>query len=274
MVDKSMVDKNKEERLSLGLEELVVVLNLLGYAEVAKGLLVTQLGEIGPNEERGRLLAANHSLMAKEILYLQGGAIRMEEGPARLLGFLIANDYAVRGTARNIKAAEESLTCYIRGGEVVEHRLTHGVVHAFRRSDPAAAVDALAAFMLPADREAFQAPPFTLGDDRLQEAQSLIAAEGAEAGAAFFRGLGADEAAAAPLAEDLNRQTLRSAAMQVTIDMSTGINADRGYLILAGATGRAWVMDIREQNGAGELTVQPATEKLVGQLTKALFNGH
>jgi hypothetical protein len=33
-------------------------------------------------------------------------------------------------------------------------------------------------------------------------------------------------------------------------------------------------MDIRERNGAGELIVQPATEKQVGQLTKALFNHH
>ena len=60
--------------------------------------------------------------------------------------------------------------------------------------------------------------------------------------------------------------------MQVTIDLSAGINANQGYLILGSATGRAWVMDIREQNGAGELTIQPATEKLVGRLTKALFN--
>lgn len=268
-----MVDKNNEDRLALGLEELVVVLNLLGYSEVAKGLIVTQLGEISPDEERGRLLAANHSLMAREILYLQGGSIRMKEGPARLLGFLIANDYAVRGTARSQSSGEETLTFYVRNGEVVEHRLTHGVVHAFCRSAPAAAVDALAAFMLPADREAFQTPPFTIADARLQEAQALIAADGAEAGRAFFQGLGADETAAALLAEDLNRQTLRSAAMQVTIDMSTGINADRGYLILAGAAGRAWVMDIHEQNGAAELTVQPATDKLVKQLTKGLFNG-
>ncbi len=267
-----MVNNNIVEHLSLGLEELVVVLNLLGYPEVAKGLLVSQLGELSPDEERGRLLAANHSLMAKEILYLQGGSIRMKEGPARLLGFLITNDYAVRGTARSTQAAEESLTYYVRNRSVVEHRLTHGVVHAFRESTPAAAVDGLAAFMLPAGGEAFEAPSFTIGDAQWQEAQSLIAAEGAEAGAAFFRGLGAGEAPAAYLAEDLSRQTLRSAAMQVTVDMSEGINADHGYLILGSATGRAWAMDIRERNGAVELVIQPATEKLVGQLTKALFN--
>lgn len=269
-----MVNKNNEERLSLGLEELVVVLNLLGYPEVAKGLLVTQLGEISPDEERGRLLAANHSLMAKEILYLQGGSIRMEEGPARLLGFLITNDYAVRGTARSIRGTEESLTYYVRNQSVVEHRITHGVIHAFRESVLAAAVDDLAAFTLPPGGETFQAPPFTIEDEQWQAAQSQIATEGAEAGKDFFRSIGVDETAAAYLVEDLSRQTLRSAAMQVTVDMKEGINADHGYLILGSESGRVWAMDIHEQNGIGELVVQPATEKLVRQLTKVLFNYH
>jgi hypothetical protein len=260
--------------LALGLEELVVVLNLLGYAEVAKGVLISHLGEMNPDEERGRLLAANHSLMAKDILYLQGNSIRMEEGPARLLGFLITNDYAVRGTARSKNGDEESLTYYVRNQSVVEQRITHGVVYAFQESTLSAAVDALASFMLPAGGDAFQSPSFTLGNEQLEQAQLLIDAEGAEAGQAFFRRLQVPEAPAAYLAEDLSQPTLRSAAMQVTVDMNAGISADHGYLILGSATGRAWAMDIRERNGAGELIVQPATEKQVGQLTKALFNHH
>jgi hypothetical protein len=190
------------------------------------------------------------------------------------LGFLITNDFAVRGTVRSKNGIEESLTYYVRNQSVVEHHLTHGIVHTFQESILSTAVDALASFMMPPAGATFQLPSFTLGNEQLNQAQLLIAAEGVEAGHSFLEATGIGEATAAYLAEDLSRQTLRSAAMQVIVDMNKGISADHGYLILGSATGRAWLMDIQEQNGAGELVIQPATEELVKQMTEALFKHH
>lgn len=259
--------------LTLSLEEVAVVLSLLGYPEVAKGLLVTQLGEISADEERGRLLAANHSLLAKNILYLQGDKIRMEPPYAQLLGFLTTNDYALRGTIRQIGQPEQILNFYARGERLVEHRITHGVVHTFREvSDVEKALDACISFLGMESDAPFAAASFTLTNAQIEEARSL-AAEQAEIAFNYLHELGAPKESARLFAEDLGQQKMRAAVLRVNVNMATGLTSDYGYLTLGGASGRYWLMDINALNGTSMLVVQPMTKALTRKLTRALMNG-
>lgn len=266
-----MTNNKTPVRLALGLEELAVVLNLMGYPEVAKGALFGQLGEINVDEERGRLLAANNSLLARDLLYLQGDQIRMKSEYAQLLGFLVTNDFAVRGTVRRKGTAEEHLTYYMRDGRAVEHHITHVAVHAFRKVTQVEANEALLASLVPAGATPFESTSFTIDERQLDQAGSLTRNEGEASAIAFLCGLNVPEDASVLLADDLRRQNFRSAAMRVRMNMSEGLDADQGYLVLGGESGRAWHMDIHARNGDARLVVQPATARLMRQSTKALF---
>jgi len=258
--------------LSLGLEELAVVLNLMGYPEIAKGTLISQLGEMSADEERGRLLAANHSLMARDILYLQGDAIRMKERYAKLLGFLITNDFALRGTMRRKDAPEEHLTLYVRKDRVAVHHITHSVVHSFQETtDVETALDTLSKLVLSANSVPFDAPQFAVNEEQMEQARTLAAEKGADETCDFLAGLNVPAAAARPFADDLSRQNFRSVVLRINIDLTEGPASDQGYLVLGGESGRAWHMDIHARNGDARLVVQPATAKLMRQSTKALF---
>lgn len=266
-----MVTRTTFASLSLGLEELVVLLGLLGYSEVAKGLLVSHLGEVDSNEERGRLMAANHSLMAKNILYLENDSIRMVPEYARLLGALIANDFAVRTSVRVLGETEHTLTYYVRNEQLIEHRITHGVVHTFQ--DVASIDDALSALLafLEVDGiQPFQISPFVITREKWELAQAKINDE-SDAAVDHLREQQVPEESAALLAEDLQQQVMRGAAMQLKVDFTSGLVADAGYLILKGASGRVWLLEIKEAADEARLLIQSATTDRLKQVSRILF---
>lgn len=72
-----MQTKDETLELRLSLEEVVVLLNLMGHAQLAGETLRALVGPIAPDEMRGRLLAANRSLLARGIFKLAGDNCRL-----------------------------------------------------------------------------------------------------------------------------------------------------------------------------------------------------
>ena len=58
-----MQTNNESLELRLALEEVVVLLNLMGHPQLARETLHALTGLITPDEERGRLLTANRTLL-------------------------------------------------------------------------------------------------------------------------------------------------------------------------------------------------------------------
>lgn len=266
-----MTEKSSPTTLRLGLEELVVVIGLMGYPEIAKGLLVSQLGELIEDEERGRLLAANHSLMARDLLYLQGDQVRMKPAYARLLSFLTVNDYVVRASIRPLGRLQQTLNIYGRGDQLVSQHVTDEVVYTFGELDGVAqAQDTLMTFLTINGSQPFEVAPFVLDNAHFEEAR-LMAADGQEALSTYLQDQKVSQGPAALLAQDMHEETMRAAVMNVSVDATAGLVADHGYLILQGKSGRVWLMDIKDMDGSVRLVIQAGAKELLYKASRKLF---
>jgi len=188
-----MQTKDETLELRLSLEEVVVLLNLMGHAQLAGETLRALVGPIAPDEMRGRLLAANRSLLARGIFKLAGDKLQIDPAYARLLMPLADNRFVLRCAAREPGQPEEAVTFYVRDDVVVEQRIAYDVAHTLREvADVAAASAICEAFLGLARPIPFKAVPFSLTDGQLEEARRLVAVEIEQAGV-YLRDLGLDD---------------------------------------------------------------------------------
>ncbi len=263
---------NFQSSIRLSLEELSVVIGLIGFPEVAKGLLYGQLGEISEDEEKGRLYAANHTLLAKDILKTQGSQTRLSEIIVRLVSPLISNEYSIRGSLGGAGRAEEVLTYYVRGEKLVEHRLILGVVNelTYIKSSEGIA-EGYSHFFDIEKCELFDCASFSISSSQLEEAKSK-AATAEDNAHSFLIKAGVPDKAGQLLAEDLHQPDYRGSVIRVSSVENQALNSDEGYLLLKGMSGRAWLMDIQIDNDKPILNIEPASQNAISVATQALLH--
>lgn len=115
---------------ALGVEELVVALSKAGYREEAEGLMGIQ-GEPTRDESRGRLIAAHHSLLARDLLVPQDDEIQISDNLAYILKLLHSSKMLIR-SSRSGLFGEEILSFYQDQDTWLEHRITKQVAHKFQ----------------------------------------------------------------------------------------------------------------------------------------------
>ena len=87
----------KKSDFVLSVEEVSLVISIVGRPEVAHGLMAAQLGDMQEEEARARLLAAGHSLMARGWLTMDSQAtMRLADPLARIARILSRADFSVR----------------------------------------------------------------------------------------------------------------------------------------------------------------------------------
>ena len=266
-----MQTKDETLELRLSLEEVVVLLNLMGHAQLAGETLRALVGPIAPDEMRGRLLAANRSLLARGIFKLAGDKLQIDPAYARLLMPLADNRFVLRCAAREPGQPEEAVTFYVRDDVVVEQRIAYDVAHTLREvADVAAASAICEAFLDLARPIPFQAAPFSLTDEQLEEARRLVAVEIEQAGV-YLRDLGLDDDTNAFFVDDLAHQRRRGSAVRLEIDAVAETVRDSGFLSLVGESGRGWLFIAAAAADGPIVQIRPADSNLVRQSLEAVF---
>jgi len=108
-------------------------MGVLGGVDIATGFLLALLGERPRLETEGRLLAASHALLARELLKLDltSGEKHLEDRFQSLIIPLLHNQFSLR-CSRIQKGYEEIQSYYFTEGLVVNHSLHQEVVSGLR----------------------------------------------------------------------------------------------------------------------------------------------
>jgi len=79
-------------------EELALAMSMVGNADVAKGLLVSQFGVMDAAQMQERLFAAGHSLIAKSLLSVDtaSGQTHLDEALSAAASALCKADFTIR----------------------------------------------------------------------------------------------------------------------------------------------------------------------------------
>lgn len=257
--------------LRLSLEELALILSLVGQAPLAKSMLTEELGDMSPDELRGRIQAAGNTLLAKDAFHLNGETFELSSPYARVLGPMMNADYAIQCTAFAVDQPGRTVMFYVKGDEIVEHHAINGIYHSLQRlEDLSTAVDGCEALLQLSPDDGQQAIPFTLDQKQTQNARLLD-----DDLAATLRDrldqLGVDSATASHFSEDLGTPREWASALRLSMASDNRVMTVIGYELLTGSSGRTWLMTVDDNDGKTGLRVRPAQRSVVRDLTRAMF---
>jgi hypothetical protein len=255
--------------LSLSVEELALMFSLLGQAPLAKTMLNDELGELNEDELRGRIRAASNTLLARGLILPGGDEPVLAPDVAALLGPMASADYALQSTVFGADQPGRNLMLYVQGDRIVSHRLHQGAYHTLQLLDPSEAMAVCEAFYGFAPLAGVTSPPFSLDRAEVQEAR-LLDDGSAVATQERLERLGVDSETAARFAEDLYHQQAWAIMLRLQTTSDQSIVAELGYQILTGASGRIWLMTVDGEAGATALSVCPADQHKIKDLTRLL----
>ena len=259
---------SKTQMYRLGLEELAMGISIAGFPEAAKGMLVANLGEMDKNEEHGRLMAANHSLMAKNLLFLEDDGPHLELDFEKVVAALTQYDYTLRFSVGSGEK-EEILAYYYKGKEIVKHENLQGVAHIFSfASGFEQVIEDSAAFLGISQHQEGEYPKAEVEQSALDEAK-VIAATKPEKLKDFLRNAGVPKEPAELLSEDLIQPVCRGSVMRVELVKNQMI-ADRGFLLLKGQQ-RSWFFPIVVKGDVTYANIIPGIMKTLEQEIQALL---
>lgn len=116
--------------LEFGIDELAVILSLTDRLREAKALLFGRFGEISDEEERGRLLAAHNSLLARGIIFLNGDKLTLDPNVKNIIDIFSQSKKIIR-FSKSTKIGEELISYYEYRDVYLEHSVIQGVAHRF-----------------------------------------------------------------------------------------------------------------------------------------------
>ena len=262
--------KDNEYAIRLGLEELAVSLSLVGRPEAAKGFLLSHLGELNEDEERGRLLAAHHSLLAKNILYMEGERPRIKSEFSHILRPLVQSDFFLRCSRKADGEPEQVLSFYFRDGYIVSHAIEHGVVHELAETDAEDEVIAdVLAFFDAEETKRFDVSGGKLTREQVEEVRKR-AQESSESADQYLAELNVPNDTRELFVRDLREPLYRGSAMRV-ITTDEELLANEGFLLLRSRSGRMWHMQIIVEDEQPFVTLQAATPTDLSTVTRALL---
>lgn len=117
--------------ISIGLEELVAALAAAGHKDEARGILAGTYGTLSAEQESGRLIAANHSLLSRGLSKFVDQKIELGAEMQTILNGMLASKATLRA-GKSGPAGEEILSFYPQKTGWMKHQVSLGVVHRFR----------------------------------------------------------------------------------------------------------------------------------------------
>lgn len=163
--------------LRLSVEELAFAMGFLGGADVAASFLETILGKQNKDNLSGRVTAASHSLIARELLTLDlvTGENRLEETFSQLVRAMMESGRSIR-IQQMADGQEATLTCFVHDGILAAHELELGVVSILEKlPGKDALLQRLMDFVAPPEETAVSPPVGQISTDTLQIVRQFAA---------------------------------------------------------------------------------------------------
>jgi len=265
---------SKAQIFRLGLEELAAGVSIAGFpdhenaASVAKAMLVANFGKLDPKEVKGRLMAANHSLMAKNLSVLRDDGPHLQPDFKKVIAALTQYDYTIRFSIGGSEK-EKILTFYYKGKSIVKHENMRGVEHILSFASGIEQIFEESADFLQIDSPTLsEYPRVEIEQSALDEAKS-IAATKPEKLKSFLEKAGIPKETAGPLAEDLIQPIFRGSVMRVEL-VENQMIADHGFLLLKGKQ-RAWFFPIVVKDDLTYASIVAGTKQTLEQEIQALL---
>jgi hypothetical protein len=256
----------------LSLEELAFALGVIGGVDVASAFLVTTLGKLKDDDLSGRLTAASHSLLARELMTIEQGKGKLEAGLAEVATAIVASTHTIRCNEVG-RDGERVVTFFVSDAVIIEHELKNGVVAVLTRlPDTQAIVTRLAEFVTNGQTQV-DAPAGTIGVipvSVLEQFNRATPAQTAEQSRQDLVKTGIERSVAAKLAQDLASATARGSALLITSDAEGAPVSNRGFLFSKGSQ-HLWLFNIQPTDPP-QAEIYPGTHENLIRLGRLLLN--
>ena len=240
-----------EYRFSI--EEVAALLAISGMKDVAKGLLMSNFGELSPDEERGRLLAANHSLYVRGHITVNGEGQQVAPEIVELLT-------AFTSSARTLRAGktgaygEDVLAFHYHAEQWTENSAQDGVTFSFHGKRSLDDIEAqLMSFFSPVFLGWRKSNPVILPETLISELTPEMR-RSEEAVLAFIQQTAAGHPFAEGLARDFSQAIWRGSLLWMESEAEEDI-AMRATLLVQGVD-RLWMINSTTQDEQTRLQAQ------------------
>lgn len=244
-------------KFRLSVEEMALAINLTGQPEVAKTVMESQLGVLSQESARERLLAAGHSLMARNLLEMDvNGDMYLEDSLAYIAQVLSHTDLSLR-YHRSYSDADILLTFHFKQGNIFEHRIEKGVVHQITKmEDENSVVQGGLVFFELGKTNSFDCQPIDIPYDVLDNLKS----ENSSSILYYLAKVGITEGTRMLLAEDLSEVQYRGSVLRIEYGENNVPQSNEGLLVLRGPE-RLWLLRPFVREGERYVTLLPGTEE-------------
>lgn len=256
----------------LSIEEVAFALGYLGGADAAAGYLTAISGQISADELAGRMTAATHSLLARELLIIDlvSDEVSMNPELREATAALMTGATSIRVTVTT-HGLDEVVTFFLDGDRPVRHQLIQDVVaHLTLLPDTDAIADDAVRMLCPAGlkevAELIQVG--AVSADILRQVRSLAATtSGAQQMALWQRSLPLETAAR--LTSDFgDTRAIWGAVLRLSTAAGGTVEANQGFFTLALAD-HGWLFDLARDPARADVYVLNASSvrKATRQLT-------
>lgn len=229
-----------QSSIQLCVEELCLALGMIGKPEVGKSLLYMAAGEISAVEEQGRLLAAGHSLLARNLLMIRDGQTQLVDELKRELFVLVDNDFIIQYN-RKVGNADQTLAYFVKDKAIVQQSIEQGVVYRLSASADRANIITGGIEYFGIEREGVSYPEVQLPQSVLEKAKEA-SAESVDSVLTLLKSSGVPEPLGGFLSEDFQKSEYRGAAMRIE-DREGKLVSDEGFFLLKGPR-RIWLFPL------------------------------
>ncbi len=114
----------------LSVEEVAFAMGLLGDYDMAAGYLIATLGPLEEEDLSGRMAAAGHALMARDLLDVEDHPEtgKLDETLAHWIRTMMDASRSIRCESTRAGEADRVMSFFIHDSTIVKHAITHGVV--------------------------------------------------------------------------------------------------------------------------------------------------
>ena len=247
---------SKLAEYALGIEEVAAAIAVAGIPEAAKGLLVSNFGRLSADEERGRLLSANHSLYARGLLTVSDHHPQLIPDLTRIVTVFTSNTRSLRMGKTSV-FGEDVLAYYHDQDGWVKHAIRDGVAHYFTLNKAPGEMEAeIFEFFSPSFKAWSSIQPIELPDTlfadldpRQRRSQNDVLA--------FIHKTSPAHPSAELLSADLAQARLRGSMLWLE-QISEDDLATRGTLLIQGLD-RLWMLNSKAEGEISRLVAQLAT---------------
>lgn len=254
-------------RYRFGLEELAVAIRYAVSVEDAKAMLLGNYGNLTADEERGRLLAGSHSLMARNLLVMLDNTPRLDKGLTDCVQMLFHQDYIIR-MSRGSGVTEQLCVVHFKNNRMVMHQITQGVVHELSWIDDVKAVTSAASGLFDLKPDSVSRPvgeiPFSVLDD--SRTKGTFTPTQTEA---LLVESGLPVKVAHPLSEDFNLPKYRGSIVRLQIKEDKPSN-EKGIFLLGGKA-RSWLFILAGNQPDSKAAIYRANATILSEQMADMF---